>query len=55
MLLAAAATLEVETTKLEAEAKDLEARETEDENDMACKWHRQWERYSLGYHYSVSI
>ena len=40
MLLAAAATVEVEK-KLEAEAKvDLEASVTEDENDMACKWRR---------------
>ena len=40
MLLAAAATVEVET-KLKAEAKvDLEASLTEDENHMACKWRR---------------
>ena len=43
MLLAAAATVELET-KLEAEvAADLEVSVTEDESDMACKWRRQLE------------
>jgi len=49
VLLAAAATVEVET-KLEAEVEaDLEASVTEDDNDMACKWRRLLERCSTSY------
>ena len=56
MLLAAPATVEVEITKLEVEAKaDLDASVTEDVKDMACKWRRQWERYSTSYHYNERI